>query len=149
MPAAPLHPRAPLACLLAALAAGCIPRDRAGFDAVGPAHRLDAVVLAADASDRESLRGLIQTLDSDDPAARLLAIRALQKRTGQTLGYRYTDPPWRRAPAIQEWIDWERGLDNGAPPEAAADAGADTGARGGADDGDGAADARGTQTGGR
>jgi hypothetical protein len=104
--------------------AACIPKDRAGFDAVGPARRLDAVVLAADQTDPDSLRGLIQTLDSDDPAARLLAIRALQKRTGQTLGYRYTDPPWRRAEAIQRWIAWERDLGSESPAEAdSADAG--------------------------
>ena len=86
----------------------CIPKDRPGFDAVGPARRLDAVVSAADATDDQSLRGLIQSLDSDDPAGRLLAITALEKRTGQTLGYRYTDPPWLRDQAVARWVQWER-----------------------------------------
>lgn len=85
---------------------GCIPRDQAGFNAIGPAHRLDAIVLAADASDRDSLRGLIQQLDSDDAAARLLAIRALERRTGQTLGYQHDDPPWRRDRAAAAWVAW-------------------------------------------
>lgn len=97
------------ACALAAaasLAPGCVPRDRAGFDAIGPAHRLDAIVLAADADDPDTLRGLIQQLDSDDAAARLLALRALQHRTGQTLGYRHDDPPWKRAQAVARWVRW-------------------------------------------
>ncbi|MEZ6233172.1 MAG: hypothetical protein R3B68_03180 [Phycisphaerales bacterium] len=85
---------------------GCIPRDQTGFSAIGPAHRLDAIVLAAHASDRDSLRGLIQQLDSDDAAARLLAIRALERRTGQTLGYQHDDPPWRRDRAAAAWVAW-------------------------------------------
>ena len=91
---------------MALLLSGCVPRDQVGFDAVGPAHRLDAIVLASDASDPGSLRGLIQQLDSDDAAARLLAIRALEKRTGQTLGYRHDDPPWLRAEAVERWSAW-------------------------------------------
>lgn len=91
---------------LSLLGGGCIPRDRTGFDAVGPSHRLDAIVLAADQSDDASLRGLVQQLDSDDPAARLLAIRALEKRTGQTLDYCHDDPPWKRNQGVARWTQW-------------------------------------------
>ncbi|MCA9287766.1 MAG: hypothetical protein KDA05_04230 [Phycisphaerales bacterium] len=97
---------AALAIGVSATLGACIPRDQAGFTAIGPAHRLDAIVLAADASDHDSLRGLIQQLDSDDAAARLLAIRALERRTGQTLGYEHDAPPWRRDRAIEAWVAW-------------------------------------------
>lgn len=88
------------------LTSGCVPRDKTGFDAFGPSHRLDAIVLAADRTDDDSLRGLIQALDYDDPAARLLAIRALEKRTGQTLDYRYDAPVWERSKGVARWTDW-------------------------------------------
>lgn len=101
--------------LLPLLAGGCIYRDQTGFDAVGPSHRLDAIVLAADQTDDDSLKGLISQLDSDDPAARLLAIRALEKRTGQTLGYEHDAPPYVRNAAAREWVTWY----NARPPEAA------------------------------
>lgn len=106
-----------VASLGALLAASCVPREQASFQAIGPANRLDAIVLASDDRGDESLRGLIQELDSDDSAARLLAIRALQKRTGQTLDYRHDDPPWRRGQAVTRWVAWaslpagERGSD--------------------------------------
>lgn len=109
---------APLALALTLLplaAAACVPRDRTGFDAIGPSHRLDAIVLAADQADDPSLQGLIQQLDSDDPAARLLAIRALEKRTGQTLDYRYDDPPWKRDAAVNRWMLWYQARDGVAP----------------------------------
>jgi len=101
------------------LAGSCVYRDQTGFDAVGPSHRLDAIVLAADQTDDDSLRGLISQLDSDDPAARLLAIRALEKRTGQTLDYQHDAPPYQRNAAARNWVDWyhARGQPAGASPD--------------------------------
>jgi hypothetical protein len=98
--------------------AACVPRDQDGFDSIGPSHRLNAIVQAADQSDDASLCGLIQQLDSDDPAARLLAIRALEKRTGQTLDYRHDDPPWKRSQGVDRWMEWYGSRD--VPPGGAA-----------------------------
>jgi hypothetical protein len=41
---------------------------------------------------------------------------SLQKITGQTMGYRYYDPPQERAEAVQRWRQWLK--DRGAPPAA-------------------------------
>jgi hypothetical protein len=46
-------------------------------------------------------------LDSDDPAARLVAIRALERITGQTLGYDHAGPEHERRLAVERWMEWE------------------------------------------
>lgn len=92
-------------CLLGL--AGCIPSEKADFDAAGPSRRLEAIVLASGSdADPRSLPRLVEQLDSQDPAARMLAIRALEKRTGTTLGYNHTDPGWQRQEAIERWIKY-------------------------------------------
>jgi hypothetical protein len=48
---------------------------------------------------------LVEQLDSQDPAARMLAIRALEHRTGTTLGYVHTDPEWKRQESIERWMN--------------------------------------------
>src|SRR5690606_16737875 len=56
---------------------GCMPSEKEGFDAAGPSKRLDAIVRASEpGSDPRSLARLVEQLDSQDPAARMLAIRA-------------------------------------------------------------------------
>lgn len=101
--------RTTTACLAAGLvlmSAGCIPTERAGFDAASPSRRLDAIVQAsAPDSDPATLARLIEQLESQDPAARMLAIRALESRTGQTMGYIHTDPKWQRQLAVDRWVD--------------------------------------------
>ena len=49
---------------------------------------------------------IVEQLDSDDPAVRLIAIAALEKLTGETYGYHYDDPPFLREPAIERWVDY-------------------------------------------
>ncbi|MEQ8769631.1 MAG: hypothetical protein RIB60_03880 [Phycisphaerales bacterium] len=95
-------------CLLAV--GGCLPAQEAGFDAPAPNKRLDAIVGAADASDEQTLSGLIGQLESTDPAARLLAIQALERRTGQTLGYQHAAPVWERRAAVDRWKKYADGL---------------------------------------
>ena len=84
---------------------GCVPKVRPGFDAVAPNARLDAIVAAADASDRASLEKLVEQLDSGDDATRMLAIRALERRTGTTLGYEHDAPIWQRREAVNRWVE--------------------------------------------
>lgn len=93
--------------------AACLPSEKPGFDEPNPNRRLDAIVQASDpGADPATLRKLVEQLDSQDPAARMLAIRALEKRTGTTLGYIHTDPEWKRQEAVDRWIKY---LETGGP----------------------------------
>ncbi len=99
--------------LASAMVGGCLPSEKPGFDEPNPLRRMDAIVLASDKdADPETLARLVEQLDSQDPAARMLAIRALEKRTGQTLGYIHTDPEWKRQEAVDRWMNYlETGID--------------------------------------
>jgi hypothetical protein len=94
------------------VAGGCLPSEKADFDAPGPSRRLEAIVRASGSdADPRSLPRLVEQLDSQDAAARMLAIRALEHRTGTTLGYNHTDPEWKRQEAIERWLNY---LEQGA-----------------------------------
>lgn len=92
--------------VIAWLASGCGP--------VRPAARLDmqsrevggriaAIKAAAEAEDRAKVPQLVDRLDDEDPAVRFAAILALERITGERLGYRYGDPPEARAEAVARW----------------------------------------------
>lgn len=66
-----------------------------------------ALGAAARAGDRGRIPDLIVMLDSSDPAQRMLAIRTLERMTGQTLGYDHAAPEPERAQAIDRWVKWE------------------------------------------
>ncbi|MCC5824107.1 MAG: HEAT repeat domain-containing protein [Planctomycetes bacterium] len=92
---------------------GCLPSEQPAFDATGPTNRLHAIVQASGSdADPRSLPMLVEQLDSQDPAARMLAIRALENRTGTTLGYSHTDPEWKRQESIERWMNY---LESGGP----------------------------------
>lgn len=94
--------------------AGCAdPGSVVGFDEADPAARLRAVRQAGreEQGDRKgagSVRALVGMLDSDDPAERMLAIRALERRTGQTLGYDHAAEELERRAAVERWVEWCR-----------------------------------------
>jgi hypothetical protein len=93
--------------LLAALAAclgGCA--GETSFDSPESAARLRAIQRAAAKDDRASIPQLIEMLDSDDAAVRILSIRTLESMTGQTLGYDPTAPSYERTPAVDRWEGW-------------------------------------------
>lgn len=79
-----------------------------GLSSPVPSERLSAAAAAARDQRTSAVPELIPLLSSDDPAVRLAAIRALEKLTGQTLGYRHYDPDSLRAQAIERWRDWSR-----------------------------------------
>ncbi|MBM4107534.1 MAG: hypothetical protein FJ255_01765 [Phycisphaerae bacterium] len=87
--------------------AGCFGPAPQGFDSPEPGRRIEAAVRAAERGDRSASRPLISMLDSDDPAARLVAIRALERITGQTLGYDHAAPEGDRRRAVERWMAWE------------------------------------------
>ncbi len=102
--------------LAALLGAGCFPTLEPAFDSPAPAKRLDAIVDAAARDDRSTVPPLIDMLDSDDPAERMLAIRALERISGgQTFGYRYADPEWQRRESINRWVKWAESDSAGTP----------------------------------
>lgn len=90
---------------LVMMVGGCVEIPR-GFDSPEPAARMQAAVDAAARNDRSAIPKIISLLDSDDPATRMVAIRSLERLTGQTLGYDHAAPETQRAQAIQRWVDW-------------------------------------------
>lgn len=85
---------------------GCIPETKLGFDSPAPSKRLDAIVDASALEDTESLVKLVEKLRSFDPAERMFAIRSLEIRTGETLGYDHAAPDWQRIEAFSRWIEF-------------------------------------------
>ena len=63
-----------------------------------------AMEQAVRAGDRAAVRDIVEELDSDDPAVRLLAIQSLERLTGETFGYVHYDPSWKRDEAIGRWV---------------------------------------------
>lgn len=97
---------------------GCV-KTPVGFDSPAPSKRLDAIVAASTETDTDSLIGLVEALSSTEPAARMLAIRSLERRTGQTLGYEHAGPIWQRREAVNRWVDFveQQRESPAAPPE--------------------------------
>jgi len=87
------------------MAAGCgQPSMTGGFDAPNPAAKMHATVQAARTGDRGAIVHIVELLDSDDPAVRLLAINALRRLTGETHGYEFDAPLDERDAAIRRWV---------------------------------------------
>lgn len=97
----------------AAWIGGCGDPGRAiGLDQPDPAARVRAVRAAAEepaSEDAAAMRELIEALANDDPAVRLLAIRALERKTGQTLGYEHWQSADKRDEALKRWLNWYSG----------------------------------------
>ena len=91
---------------------GCARSTPDGFDELAPEGRINAIVRTAKDRDRSRVPELISQLDSDDPAVRMLAIRALERITGETMGYDHAASPRRRDEAVRRWVGWaqEEGL---------------------------------------
>ncbi len=87
---------------------GCGAPEAASFDSREPGARLEASFRAVDSGDQRSTDELIRMLSSDDPAERLVAIRSLERLTGQTLGYDHAGAEDDRAEAIDRWVAWQK-----------------------------------------
>lgn len=85
---------------------GCIPDPKIGFDSPAPSKRLDAIVQASELEDDESLVKLVEMLRSHAPAERMLAIRSIEQRTGETLGFDHAAEHWERIAAYNRWLEW-------------------------------------------
>ncbi len=71
-----------------------------------PADKIPAIEQAVRQHDTHVEPQLVAGLDSDDSAIRLYCIDALQRMTGQTLGYQFFLDHEQRAPAIDRWKQW-------------------------------------------
>jgi len=95
------------AIILLAATGGCSgPGLQAGFGSPDPASELHAIAPAVAKNDPAALPDLIRLLESDDPAVRMLSYRALERLTGQTLGYEFSAPLPARQEAIARWQTW-------------------------------------------
>ena len=93
----------------AMLLPACLPETKPGFNSPAPSKRLDAIVDASRLDDDESLVKLVEKLRSFAPAERMFAIRSLEIRTGETLGYDHAAEHWQRIAAYNRWLDWLTG----------------------------------------
>jgi hypothetical protein len=93
--------------LFAFLSLACAaPRPAPNVADPDPQVRIAGIQQAAARNDRSVLPQLVDCLDSDDPAVRLFAIRALEKFAGERLGYEYYLDEERRKPALARWREW-------------------------------------------
>lgn len=81
---------------------------KTSFDSPDSAARLRAIQRAGAADDRSSIPKLIEMLDSDDPAVRMMAIGVLEDMTGENMGYDPIAPGYERDEAVDRWERWER-----------------------------------------
>lgn len=93
---------------MAVALAGCTAVPKPDFASPEPGARNAAIVDAAARGDASARVQLVQMLESDDPATRLLAISTLQRLTNQTFGYDYAQPEVKRRPAVVRWAAWAR-----------------------------------------
>ena len=88
-----------------ALACCAPPAHTGNFDSPDPAARLYAITRAGETKDASKIPSLVDQLDSDDPAVRLFAIEALERITGERLGYNpYADDTDRRE-SVDRWVE--------------------------------------------
>jgi len=102
-----------LALMLLLLPSCTAPAPRPDFASSDPQERAMAIARAAASDDKAAVRPLIEALDDPDPGLRMLAIAALQRITGQTLGYDATASEAQRDAAIREWVRWAEGQGSG------------------------------------
>ena len=82
------------------------PMSEQGFDSPEPGARLYAIEKAAKENDLTKLPELIDSLEHEDPAVRLLAAGTLRRMTGQDLGFEASGPSAERAAAVGRWREW-------------------------------------------
>ena len=81
------------------------PATTGGFDSPTPAARLYAISQTYDSGVLPPYARLVEQLDSDDVAVRLMAITRLERLTGETFGYRYYDSRRVRESAVLKWVN--------------------------------------------
>lgn len=98
----------PAVCLVGAASGGCTRPHAAAIQSADPAERILGIHAAGEANDRRTLPLIVDRLEDDDEAVRFYAILALDKMTGQRLGYDYAKPASERAGAVERWRQFVR-----------------------------------------
>ncbi|UCD76806.1 MAG: HEAT repeat domain-containing protein [Phycisphaerales bacterium] len=94
----------PLPILLLVVLSCAPPATDGGFDSPNPAAKLYAMEQAVRAGDESAAARIVEQLDSDDPAVRMMAIESLRRLTGTTLGYDHSAASADRREAIGRWV---------------------------------------------
>jgi hypothetical protein len=100
-----------IGCLFAATCfslVGCRPTTKPDFHSPEPGARNEAIIDAAASKNQAAIPDLVRMLQSDDGATRLLAIRTLERLTGETLGYDYASNLETRRAGIARWENYVR-----------------------------------------
>lgn len=95
-----------LICIAVTLPLGCgtsWQASQGGFDSDDPASKLYAITRAGENRDQTAVRHLIDQLDSDDAAVRMMAIMALEHVIGTRMGYNPYDTIENRQQAVEAW----------------------------------------------
>lgn len=106
-----------VAGLVGVSSSGCgrpMPAYPKGFESEDPIVRSRTIQMAAQRGDRGALPLLVHRLEDEDAGVRLFAIVALEKLTGERLGYHYADPAPQRARAVKRWRAYLERVDNPA-----------------------------------
>lgn len=100
---------------LALASSGCsLPAPRADFESIDPAEQTLAVARVQESGlTNQEMRELVERLDADDPALRMLAIQTLEMHVGDDFGYDFSAPPSKRRPAIDRWQEYVQGAASG------------------------------------
>jgi hypothetical protein len=102
---------AALCCIVLTLVACGPPKAREGtLDSENPAAKLYAIRKAGESGDRAAVPKLVESLENDDPAVRMMTINALERLTGERLGYNPYAPLHERHEAVERW---QRAVDEG------------------------------------
>lgn len=84
------------------------PLYRPSFSSDDPGARILAIRAAADAKDASVVPLLVDRLEDEDEAVRMFAIMALDRITGERLGYDYVGPVHQRAASVDRWREYVR-----------------------------------------
>ena len=96
-----------LGALSCALLSACGSIDsRAKLQSPDANTRMDALLKAGNSGNENTVPQIVPALQSEDPLVRWAAQQSLEKLTGTTLGYGWSDSPSHRAAATQKWVAW-------------------------------------------
>ena len=99
--------RGMLAALSIWACAACAPSaTEGGFKNPAPGAQVYAIESAVREERKQQIPEIVECLRSDDDLVRMMAIGALERMTGQTLGYDFTDPLPLRLEGYRRWREW-------------------------------------------
>jgi hypothetical protein len=90
--------------------------DRSEIQSADPAVRIRAIIHATRTKDAKATPLIVDRLEDEDEAVRIVAIESLKQLTGKDFGYKAYDPPYVRSAAVERWRSWVK--DQGKEPAA-------------------------------